>query len=198
MGAFNPDAVLIRPAEKTDCRTIASLYSLSSEGVADYIWTTMAAPGEDIIDVGERRYARDEGTFSYRNCVVAEFEEEVIGMLVAFPMRVDKEAADEETDPVLKPYSVLEEDNSHYICGVAFFPPYRGHSLGTRFLGLAEDQARELKLPKTSLIVFEQNVGAKRLYERIGYREVARHPIVPHPLIHSTGDALLMVKSLNL
>ena len=51
-------------------------------------------------------------------------------------------------------------------------------------------------LAKTSLIVFEQNAGAKRLYERTGYREVARHAVTPHPLIHFTGDALLMVKSL--
>ena len=196
MGAFDPDAVIIRPAEKSDCRTIASLYSISSDGVADYIWTTMAAPGEDIIDVGERRYARDEGAFSYRNCVVAVFENKVIGMLVAFPMHVDKDAADEEIDPVLEPYSLLEEDNSHYICGMAFFPPYRGHGLGSRFLALAEAQARELKLPKTSLIVFEQNAGAKWLYDRNGYREVARHPVVPHPLIHFTGDAVLMVKQL--
>lgn len=197
MSAFDPAAVIIRPAQKSDCRAIASLYSISSDGVADYIWTSLAAPGENIIDVGERRYAREEGAFSYKNCTVAVFENEVIGMLVAFPMHVDKEATEEEIDPVLEPYSLLEEDNSHYICGMAFFPPYRGHGLGSRFLALAEDQARERMLPKMSLIVFEQNAGAKKLYHRNGYREVARHPVVPHPLIHYTGDALLMVKPLT-
>ncbi|MDX1527745.1 MAG: GNAT family N-acetyltransferase [Gammaproteobacteria bacterium] len=196
MNGFNPERVIIRPAAKADCRPIARLYSISSDGVADYIWTQLAAPGEDIIDVGQRRYEREDSVFSYRNCTVAVHDDEILGMLVAFPMRVDKDAVSADSDPVLAPYSVLEEDGSYYICGMAFFPPYRGHGLGTRFLELAEAQALEKGLPKLSLIVFEQNDGAKRLYLRHGYREVARQPVVPHPLIHYTGDALLMVKAL--
>lgn len=195
MSSFDRQAVTIRPAARADCRTIARLYSISSHGVADYIWTQLAAPGEDVIDVGQRRYEREDSVFSYRNCIVAVLDDEIIGMLVAFPMHLNKDAVSEEIDPVLAPYSVLEEDNSYYICGMAFFPPYRGHGLGTRFLELAETQAREKGLPKLSLIAFEQNEGARRLYLRRGYREAARRPVVPHPLIHYTGDALLMVKS---
>jgi len=52
------------------------------------------------------------------------------------------------------------------------------------------------KLNKLSLIVFEQNAGAKRLYERLGYREVARKAIYPHPLVHFTGDAILMARDI--
>ena len=59
---------------------------------------------------------------------------------------------------------------------------------------LVEQQAREKGFNKISLVVFEQNTGAKRLYDRLGYVEVAREPVYPHPLIHHTGDALLMVK----
>ena len=33
----------IRPARKEDCASIAALYSISSEGVADYVWTKLAA-----------------------------------------------------------------------------------------------------------------------------------------------------------
>ncbi|HSS62987.1 MAG TPA: GNAT family N-acetyltransferase [Gammaproteobacteria bacterium] len=194
MSDFDSSAVSLRAAEKSDCRTIAALYRISSDGVADYIWSKLAEPGEDLLDVGRRRYEREESVFSYRNCTVAVLEGEVLGMLIAFPMRVDEKAGEEESDPVLAPYGKLEEDNSYYICGVALFPPYRGHGLGSRFLELAENQARERKLPKLSLIVFEQNAGARRLYERRGYLEVAREPVVPHPLIQHTGDALLMVK----
>lgn len=194
---FDPSAVVTRPARKPDCRTIASLYSISSDGVSNYIWTTMAKPGEDILDVGQRRYEREEGLFSYRNCTVAELTGEIIGMLVAFPMHVEPDAAKEEKpDPVLAPYSKLEEDNSYYICGMALFPPYRGHGVGSSFLALAEAHARARELAKLSLIVFEQNEGAKRLYLRNGYVEVARHPVVPHPLIRYTSDALLMLKTI--
>jgi ribosomal protein S18 acetylase RimI-like enzyme len=184
-----------RPARKEDCRTIAELYRISSDGVADYIWLKLAEPGEEHIEVGERRYAREDTVFSYRNGTVAERNGEVIGMLVAFQVEPDPDVSDpdEEVDPVLKPYSELERPGSFYICGMALFPEYRGEGLGTRMLELARQQAYERGLEELSLIVFEQNTGARRLYEQHGFREVDRRPVVPHELIHYRGDALLMV-----
>jgi len=184
-----------RPARKGDCPDIAALYRISSDGVADYIWSKLAGPGEDPLTVGQRRYAREDTAFSYRNCTVIEQADRVIGMLVAFPMHIDP--AEVESDPVLAPYSKLEEDDSYYICGMAVIPEFRGAGLGTRLLALAEAQAANRSFDKLSLIVFEQNSGAKRLYDRHGYREVDRAAVYPHPLIHYTGDAILMVKELN-
>ena len=180
--------VVLRPAEKSECRMIAALYSISSDGVADYIWTR-------LLDVGQRRYEREDSVFSYRNCTIVEVAGGIAGMLVAFPLHSDGDAV--ETDPVLVPYSRLEEDNSYYICGMAVFPEHRGRGIGHRLLDLAEKHARAKGFAKLSLIVFEQNEGAKRLYDRTGYREKARQPVVPHPLIHYTGDAVLMVKLLG-
>ena len=185
--------VCYRPASKAECGIVARLYSISSDGVADYIWSKLAAPGEDLLEVGRRRYERESTDFSYENCTMAEIGGEVAGMLVAFPMNVDSEA-DSELDPVLVPFDRLEEDNSYYICGVAMLPEHRGRGVGSRLMALAEEQALELGFEKLSLIVFEQNVAAHRLYQRLGYKEVAREPVVPHPLIHVTGDAILMVK----
>lgn len=190
--------VKFRPAQKSECRTIARLYSISSDGLADYIWTTLAKPGEDILDVGERRYSNEELLFSYKNCIAAEYQGGIIGMLVAFPMYLpDGPNAANEPDLVLAPYAKLEKDSSYYIMGVAVFPEYRGKGIGTRFLELAAGKARGYGLSQLSLIVFEQNEGAKRLYERHGFYEIAREAVVPHELIHHTGYALLMVKDLG-
>jgi ribosomal protein S18 acetylase RimI-like enzyme len=195
MKVFQDSNYSLRPARKSDCRRIAELYRISSDGVADYIWTKLALPGEDILDVGRRRYEREGTLFSYENCKVVEHDGVVVGMLVAFPMVVDREY--KEKDPVLVPYSVLEEDRSYYICGMAIEAAHRGKGIGTGLLAEAEQTCRRLGYRSLSLIVFEQNEGARKLYERSGYAEVMRHPVVPHPLIHYTGDALLMVKSLD-
>lgn len=189
------NAALFRSANKPDCRVIASLYSISSDGVADYIWSKLAQPGEDLLDVGQQRYERENTSFSYQNCTLATEGDKIVGMLVAFPMVVDATAEPEE-DPVLVPYSQLEENNSYYICGIALFPPYRNRGIGTQLMKVAEANAIAKGFSKLSLIVFEQNTGAKRLYERLNYCEVAREAIVPHPLIHYSGDAILMVKNL--
>lgn len=188
-------APVFRPARKEDCPAIAALYSISSDGVADYIWSRLAQPGEDPLAVGARRYAREDTAFSYLNCTVIEHDDRVIGMLVAFPMHVDP--AETESDPVLAPYSKLEVDDSYYICGMAIIPEYRGRGLGTRLLGLAEEQAGNKGFDKLSLIVFEQNTGARKLYYRHGYGEAGREAVFPHPLIHYTGDAVLMVKEMG-
>ncbi len=192
---MNHQNFLLRPARTGDCPSIAALYSISSDGVADYIWTKLAEPGEDILTVGQRRYERKDTAFSYQNCTIVENEGSIIGMLVAFPMHIDP--LEEESDPVLAPYSKLEEDNSYYICGMALFPQYRGRGIGTGLLTIAEEHARNKGFRKVSLIVFEQNTGAKQLYDRMGYKEVRREAIYPHPLIHYTGDAILMVKEVE-
>lgn len=185
----------VRPARKEDCATIAALYRVASAGLADYFWTNITEPEESILTVGRRRFERDDSVFSYRNCTVVEDEGKAVGMLFAFPMHA--QSSGEESDPVLVPYRKLREDNSYYICGMALSPEYRGHGIGARLLTLAEKHARDEGFEKLSLMVFEQNAGAKRLYDRVGYREVSREPVYPHPLIHYTGDAILMVKEIE-
>ena len=64
---------------------------------------------------------------------------------------------------------------------------------GARLVAMAaRDRARALGLGELSLLVFADNDGAVRLYERAGFKEVGRQPSVPHPLIRRTGDVLLM------
>ena len=97
----------LRPALRRDSRDIARLFRISSEGVADYIWSKLAQQGQSPIDVGCARYAREAVDFSYRNCIVAEQAGRVIAMLHGFEMTADADAK-EETDPVLRPYRELE------------------------------------------------------------------------------------------
>jgi hypothetical protein len=61
-----PHKLDIRPATVGDARTIAEFYQLCSGGVADYIWSQLAEPGGDLLDVGTRRYAREGVPFSYQ------------------------------------------------------------------------------------------------------------------------------------
>jgi ribosomal protein S18 acetylase RimI-like enzyme len=189
-----------RVANPADARTIAELVDMSSEGVARIEWEAEAAQsnGTNPLENGARIYAGDSGDYSYRNCMIAQAADEVAGMLLTFAMPpadpLQRVAAPPfDGSDVFAPYKYLEAPDTWYICGVALYPDYRGMGIGSQLLEIARWQASERGYPQTSLVAFEQNSGAVRLYRRLGYREIARAPIVPHPLIHSTGDALLMV-----
>jgi ribosomal protein S18 acetylase RimI-like enzyme len=185
----------IRPATIDDSHTIARLFLISSDGLAEYIWSRIANPGEDLADVGARRYARTDVPFSYQNCAVAEVDGQVAGMIHRFPMEESPDGEKEE-DPVLRPYSELEEYGSLYISGIALFPEFRGRGIGTRLIEEAAGQAKRRGLGKLSLICFDANTHAMRLYTRLGFEETERRPIVPHPTLHyAAGNAVLMVRA---
>jgi ribosomal protein S18 acetylase RimI-like enzyme len=186
--------VEFRPATKEDSRRIAELFSISSDGVVDYVWMTLESeyPGLEPVEIGAVRYAGEEGNFSYTNCVVAEREGQVIGQLCTYPVEASTEEPEEAVDPVLEPYARLEIPGTLYISSLALFEQFRGMGLGTEMLSIARKQARERNLDALSLLVFEQNTGAVKLYEREGFHEVDRAPVVAHPLINHTGDVILM------
>ena len=188
------EGIHFRPARREESRVIAALYRISSDGVADYIWTCLAQAGEDVLDVGARRYARKNTDFSYENVTLALVNGRIAGMIAAYVIGPRATDAPDDVDPVLAPYMKLEQPNSLYVAGMALFPEFRHQGIGTRLLERAAENARARGLRELSLIVFEQNAGAKRLYERSGFREIRREPIVPHPLIRHDGDALLMVR----
>lgn len=183
----------LRRACREDAPAIAELYRFSSGGVADYVWQKLAVPGEAPIDVGAQRYAREGTGFSYENCLVADDDGATIGMINAFAIAEPTDPAALEEDPVLRPYAELEAVDSLYVSGVALLPSYRGQGIGTRMMLAMRERARGEGLARLSLIAFAQNPASIRLYERLGYAVVDRRAVVPHPLIHYTGEALLMV-----
>ncbi len=193
-----PDRTVIRPARREDCGAIAELFLIASDGLAAYIWQRLAGEGESPLEVGRRRYARKGVDFSYENCLIAERDGAVVAMAHSFAMPARDPAAPraEESDPVLRPAAELEDPGSLYLSGLAVYGPHRGRGLGTRLLKTTHARAGALGLPRVSLLCFERNEGAMRLYRSFGYRELDRRPLVPHPTLHyRDGDVVLLARS---
>lgn len=186
--------VTLRWARREDSEHIARLFQISAGGVADYIWNLIDPSGRPLLEIGTERYARENAVFSYENCVMADIDGAVAGMMHVFQMRQPVEVDEEDIDPVLRPYDELELPNTFYISGIAFYPEHRGQGIGSRLLDLASEIARDRKLDGVSLIAFAQNEAAVRLYLRKGYEIVDSRPVVAHEMINYTGDAVLMVR----
>ena len=185
----------VRAARRDDAADIGRLFLISSDGLAAYIWSRLARPGEMLADVGAARYARTGTAFSFENCLLATVNGAVAGMAHAFPMPT-RTAVETEDDPVLAPYAQLEDAGSLYLSGLAVEEKHRDRGIGSALMDHIEGLATELDCPRISLICFERNEGAMRFYRRRGFREIARRPLVPHPTLRfADGDAVLMACS---
>lgn len=174
---------------------IARLEQLAAYGVADYVWSLFAAdhPGLSLLEVGEARFARKDTEVSYRRCCIAERLGEPAGMMFSYPMGVTDPELEKVTDPVLEPFHFVETADIYHISTLGVFERHQGHGIGTALIAHARSAAAAEGLRRLSLEVFAENEGAYRLYEREGFTEVARHALVPHPLIKPTGDLVLML-----
>ena len=175
------ERIRIRDASKGDCGALAELIDIAGEGLAAYVWAQLAGPGEDPREVGRQRAARETGSFSYRNSVVAEADGRIAGALVGYPIAVEPAPIDTATTPAMfVPLQELENlaAGTWYVNAIATFPETRGQGVGSKLMRYAEQRAAELGLRGLSLIVSDANQGARALYERLGYSEVARRPMV--------------------
>jgi ribosomal protein S18 acetylase RimI-like enzyme len=170
-----------RRATLDDAHALAELINFAGEGLPLYLWERMAGPGETAWDVGRQRARREEGSFSYRNAVVAEEAGRVVACLIGYPLPARPEPIDlAQMPPMFVPLQELENlaPGTWYVNVLATYPEHRGRGLGTRMLGMAERLAAAAKRGGPSIIVSDANTGARRLYERCGYVERAARAMV--------------------
>jgi ribosomal protein S18 acetylase RimI-like enzyme len=186
----------LRPATPADAADLARFVDMASEGLARLVWAGMAEPGEDLLAVGARRAARDEGAFSWRNATIAELGGRVAGGLVAYRIGPDPEPLD-DVPPLFRPLQALENRaiGSHYVNVLATYPEFRRQGVGRRLLAEAERQAAGAS--GLSLIVADRNLRARRLYEAFGFRAVAEEPMVKDGWTSEGSAWVLMLKPIE-
>jgi ribosomal protein S18 acetylase RimI-like enzyme len=176
------------------------LVDMASKGVASHFWRTLAAPGQSPLEVGRARALRDDGAFSWRHGFVAEVGGEVAAALMGYVIAdpVDLTGLD-AMSPTARALTVLEAraPGTWYVNVLAAYPEHRGRGLGSALLALADELGVAAKTRGMAIIVASQNAGARRLYERFGYRFAAKQPVEATAGLQIAGDWLLLVKPLG-
>lgn len=189
----------VRAATRQDAAALAALVNMAGEGLPLYVWAGMAGPGHSPWDVGRARAQREEGAFSYRNATVREVDGRVVACLMGYPLASAPEPVDYASlPPLFVPLQQLEDlaPDSWYVNVLATDPEHRGKGHGALLLEVAESHARASARHALSLIVADANAGARRLYERRGYRERARRPMIKERWQHPGRDWVLLLKGL--
>lgn len=189
----------ITPAQKTHGRPIAELAMMAGEGIPAYFWKQSLQADEDIYDVGARNAGSEDENFSYRNTWLAWLNHQLAGMLLAYRLPAAEQAEDPAGYPeFIRPLIELENrvPGSFYINMLASYPQFRGRGVGTALMAEAERLAGAAGCDSTSIQVFEENSGALRLYQRLGYSIIDQRTIILHPCFRYTGQVLLLTRKL--
>jgi ribosomal protein S18 acetylase RimI-like enzyme len=188
-----------RQANLDDAAAMAELVNIAGEGLPLYLWTNMAVQGQSPWDVGRERARRESGAFSYRNTIVCEESGRVVASLIGYPLE-DAPAPTDYSDlpSMFVPLQQLEDmvPGTWYVNVLATYPESRGRGIGSELLSIAEGIATRLSKRALSIIVADTNEGARRLYERHGYSEVARRAMVKYDWAHPGADWVLLLKHL--
>ncbi|MEM7283330.1 MAG: GNAT family N-acetyltransferase [Pseudomonadota bacterium] len=170
-----------RRARKSDAIEMVELINFAGEGLPLYLWSSLSDGTKSVWDIGRERAQRENGSFSYRNTIVCEAAGKAVAALIGYPLA-------DEVDPAVYldmpkmfvPLQELEDMalSTWYVNVLAAYPKYRRRGYGTQLLKIAEEMAVKAGSKGLSIIVSDANTGARKLYERCGFRETASREMV--------------------
>lgn len=180
----------VRPATVADSQAAASLIYLTMGPLADHLFG--AGDHARAIGVISALFAQDHNRFSYRfaDVAVAADSPAAVGLVISYPGRMLGPLATTMAKQLFAMYGVTgfvsfvtralplvdvreARPDEYFINTLAVSPDAQGQGIGTQVLSFAEQKARDAHCRDCALSVDEMNVGARRLYERLGYRVVA-------------------------
>ena len=189
-----------RPATPDDATDLALLLDAASRRLVSWRWSTLAEAGQSWFEVGRSRILTlTDNQSHYANWLVAKVDGLAVGGLNAHPVPDAVEPTDPaDIDPVFQPLIALEPltAGTFYIMAAAIFAEHRGRGYGAALLEQADAMARGRGVSRVTLMTESFNTGARRLYQRHGFRDLDRRPFVAFPGSDEAGDWTLMVKDL--
>ena len=121
-------------------------------------------------------------------------------MLLAYRLPDPDDFEDlDELPEFICPLVELEQcvPGSFYINMIATFPKHRNRSVGSALMGIVDQLATDAGCDEISIEVFEQNEGALRLYQRLGYTVKETRDIIPHSSHPYEGQIVLLTRPVN-
>lgn len=185
-----------RIATEADAPALAELVNFAGEGLPLHLWTGLADAGQDPWVVGR---ARQAAKAAEGQILVADFGDGAVASLTGYSIGPAPEQIGADFPPILRALQELENQalNSWYVNVLACYPAHRGKGLGSSLLQIAETIATAEGIPCMSVIVASNNTGARRLYERQGYGEIASRPCIRDGWVTETDRWVLLTKPLT-
>lgn len=167
----------IRQATPEDSGHFVRVFELASYGLAPYLWQQAVGDSGEMHSYARSRMHDKLSNAKPNTALIAEIDGEVAGGIITYDIGREPEEMSPDVDPVITPLIELENMalGTHYINAVAVFPEHQGHGIGQMLLREVEKNASPNGL---SLVVEDRNIGAFKLYQKLGYVVETSVPIV--------------------
>jgi GNAT superfamily N-acetyltransferase len=187
------EEVHFRPAIPADAYALAELTIMAGDGLYEFLLEEMA-PREMLAGLMARSMKQDIGGCNWRHSFVAD-DGGVVGMINAYPaawlLDEDRSILPPDRVQVLEPIDQAQDWESFLVNAVAVRAPHRRQGIGGRLLQWAIDQAKTARLTAN---VWQDNLAARALFEKSGFRPQTHIEVPEHPGLNHVGGSLLMVR----
>ncbi len=179
-------ALTIRPARPEDVDVASHVLHDSMGGLADYLYS--GDPRHSVDRYLARMFQIGGHRFSWDRSFIAEADGRPVGMLLSYPggelnrlqlafiLRLPELYRWSAPHVLWRAAGLLNapetDADEYYVSNIGILPEFQNRGFGAELMAFAEDQARAARLPKCGLAVDEDNRGAVRFYERLGYKIV--------------------------
>lgn len=194
--------ILYRIGKFEDCFKIAEGINLASGGIMDFLFEGLLE-NYTVAEVMANLLRDEVGYDSYKNAIVAEYQGNIVGIVYSYPAKFHE--ISEETKKFF-PKDRLEfladffnsrVDNSLFLDSIYVDEKFRGHGIGNRLIALTKQKARQNGHTQLSLMVMNDNMTARRAYERNRFKIVKHIDVKEHRLIPNKGGIYLLVSDVD-
>ena len=180
--------VTIRKGRPQDAQDFSRLVLLSAPIFFPYLF------GFDVQNVMKNLFQHEKNYFSFEHTHFIEVNGETAGMALVYNYKQKKQERLRTSLLLLKylkrdmftqsAYLSRSEnivtqigERDCYLSNIAVYPDFRGLELGTKLLGLIQEETRRTGNSRVVLDAETDNTRAIKLYERLGYNIEQRSPI---------------------
>jgi GNAT superfamily N-acetyltransferase len=194
--------ITYRIAKKADCLRMAELINIASGGVVEFLFHDLM-PELTPQQIIAHNLESDQGYYTYKNSIVAETEDRVVGVALSFPALFHKMTAEmrqyfpKDRLDHLTDFYAARVDDSLFLDALCVDQKWRRNAIGGKLISLTKKKAKQGGFKVVSLIVFADNTQALSVYRRNGFEVLVPVQLNSHEQIPHEGGCLLMKSSIN-
>ncbi len=194
--------IIYREGKIEDCDKIAQGIELASGGIIEFLFHGLLkdyTPDQVMSNV----LHDEKGYETYKNAIVAEYENEVIGIVYSYPAKyhgISEETRKffpKERLEFLAEFFNSRVEDSLFLDSIYVDEKFRGLGVGSKLIQLTKEKAKKQGFSQLSLMVMNSNRVARRSYERNSFSIVKHVDVKEHPLIPNKGGIYLLVSDVD-